>query len=136
MSFKDLTVEQVRKELADIVARYPDNTGGDPDTYQQKACVYFKDATGYPVSYTEENYGITPDVSSLVTPVCIVGRWVEDFHPELKEDETFQFVLLRNAVFSTSTEAARIFDEEVFDLLADVQGQQDNPETTWRDLSF
>ena len=136
MSFKHITVDQVRKEIADIIDRYPDRTGGDPDEYSQKACVYYKDSSGYPISSSEFDGLDMPDASALVTPVCIIGQWVEDFHPELKVDEDFQMVLLRNSVFSTSQEAARLFNEEVVDLLGEVQSQQDDNDKTWKDITF
>lgn len=136
MSFKNIDVEQVRKELADIIDRYPDRTGGDPDEYSQKACVYYKDAEGRPVSHSEYGDSYIGNPATLVQPVCIIGQWIEDFHPELKQDELFQMVLLKNSVFSTSHEAAHLFDEEVFDLLGEVQSQQDDPDATWKDITF
>lgn len=137
MSFKHITVDQVRKELVDIIERYPDRTGGDPDEYNEKACVYYKDATGCPVSNSEfDGMPLVDDPALLVTPVCIIGQWVEDFHPELKQDEDFQYVLFRNSVFSTSTEVARLFDQEVVDLLGEVQSQQDDNDKTWKDIAF
>lgn len=136
MSLMDLTVEQVRKEITDIVVRYPDRTGGEFNN-GVKGCVYFKDATGSNISVSE-HYGEKIDFSPerLVEPVCIIGQWVHDFHPELKEDYDFNMVLFRNSILGNSVEAAQSFDDDVFDLLADIQCQQDEISMTWSGLVF
>lgn len=127
MPLKNLTVDEVRKEIVDIISRYPDRTGGDAEG-NEKSCVYYKDANSTVVTYG--------DKFDLVIPVGIVGQWVEDFHPELKEDEDFQVVLFMNSVLHTSHEAARVLGEEVKNFLSGIQTQQDNIGVTWKDLSF
>lgn len=136
MPLKDFTVEQVRKEIADIVARYPDRTGGE-STNGSKSCVYFKDAAGYIVSSSEHD-GVYYDYSPerLVEPVCIIGQWIHDFHPELKTDEDFNMILFRNHILNHSYEAQALLDEEVLDFLVNVQNQQDEIGTTWSHLVF
>lgn len=133
MAFRETDVNQVKLEIMDIINRYPDRTGGDIGEYGDKDCVYFKDKNGMDVgSY----YGEYIEPERLTIPVCIVGQWIHDFHPELKEDETFQDVLFHNAILSTSREAADVLGPEIHELLSNIQGQQDNAWITWRDLEF
>lgn len=134
MSLKDLTVDQVRKEIADIVTRHPDRTGGEMN-YGSKSCVYFKDANGDNISTSDEEYAdYNPE--RLVEPVCIVGQWVHDFHPELKNDDDFNLILFRNSILGNSYEAEQLLDEEVLSFLSHVQCQQDEIGITWSRLVF
>src|ERR1051325_7991863 len=130
-----LDINQVRIELIDIINRHPNKTGGDTDEYGEKSCVYFKDKDGTFISNVLEEYQ-NYDENRLAIPVCIVGQWVHDFHPELKKNQLFQNVLFKNAVLSSSLEAKQVLGEEVHDLLSEVQAQQDSLEVTWKDLDF
>lgn len=136
MSLKNLTVEEVRKEISNIVERFPYRTGGEVDEYNGKSCVYFKDENGDDVVHGTWEYPDSYDTSRLVTPVCIIGQWVNDFHPELKDDEDFQAILFKNAILSTSPEAARILDADVHEYLSEVQTQQDDVDSVWFQLEI
>lgn len=130
MNPKDITVDQVVEELSQIVAKYPDRIGGDKDWYEGSdgqmvpnvQCVYYKDAHGYPVSDTFWD-GVSYE---LVTPVCIVGQWIEDFHPEWKNDEVVSSVLYKNSVIATLSDESNPFTSEVRNVLGEIQVQQDD----------
>lgn len=121
MSFKNLTIERVRQEIGELIKRYPDRTGSE-DEESEKSCVYYADYDGYGVVGSRWDSG---NLIDLVTPVCIIGQWVEDFHPELKEDSPFGRMLCKNEILATSEAAKLTFNEEVHNFLGYVQSQQD-----------
>ncbi len=135
MNPMELTVDQVRVELESLINKYPDRNGrvdasyGFSDTY----CVYFTDENGCPVSLTHfEN----PEQCRLVTPVCIVGQWIEDYHPVFKQDEVISRILHENSTLANMDEEVVPFQREVWLLLAEAQSTQDSEGAHWVDIEL
>lgn len=127
MQPSELTAKVVREELEHLINRYPDRNGNvleypeaDPD---ETTCVYFADTENHPISFPSYSYS-TEELENvkLKVPVCIVGQWIDDFHPEFKSDDAVRDVLLRN---TTMRYAAIPFDPDVKVLLIRAQDQQD-----------
>lgn len=124
MQPSELTVTGVRMELEDLINKHPERNGMVGTDYEGN-CVYYTDQNGEIVSFP--TYQVT-DLNSLdyevvlKTPVCIVGQWIEKFHPEFKEDEVIRNVLFRN---HTMRHAEVPFDPAVKLLLTRAQDQQD-----------
>jgi hypothetical protein len=138
MKPSDLTADLVRSELEKLIGDYPERTGNvlvDDGDYDEFTCVYYSDEDGYPVSMTgmyEEDAEAFNTVI-LKTPVCIVGQWIETFHPEFKENDVIRSVLVRNATMRHSVVP---FDPSVQELLQRAQDQQDVSNTTWGNIDL
>lgn len=136
MSIDSLTVSQAKTEIAQIIRDNPTCCGAisSYDEYDDDfACVYYTDQDGMPVS-TE--YGSDePSHQELVTPVCLIGRWVEDFHPFLKQDEGFRDILVRNKGLFVLDPEEVPFSCDVLEFLKHVQIQQDN-RIPWKDVKL
>lgn len=133
MKPSELTAEAVRSELTSIIERYPDNTGeinivrknyNSGTEYNDPTCVYFTDEKGTAITPTVMGEVLVDVV--LATPVCIVGQWIETFHPEFKDDEIIRGVLTRNAtVRSLDYMETNPLDPDVHRLLVIAQETQD-----------
>jgi hypothetical protein len=133
MKPSELTPEVVRNELTCLMERYPDNMGtiiimrqyqDTGEEYDDSTCVYYTDETG--VAITPSVYGEIPADVVLARPVCIVGQWIETFHPEFKNDDVIRDVLTRNATIrSLEYENTSTFDPDVQRLLVIAQETQD-----------
>lgn len=127
MKPSELTSSMVRGELERLINEYPERKGSllTDSSVDETNCVYYADQEGEPVSfpsYIEDNITAIMGSVALKTPVCIVGQWVDSFHPEFKEDEVIREVLYRN---STMRYAEIPFDPSVKLLLIRAQDQQD-----------
>jgi hypothetical protein len=133
----DFTVDQVRNELATIINANPNNTGRveviNNDGYDDGTCVYYKDEDGNPIDLQEEDDYYDPE---FVEPVCIVGHWIEDFHPELKNDPKIRTILRRNHSLRGVSASGIVFDSAVWSLLAETQRMQDRAGARWSDIDF
>lgn len=134
----DLTAEQVRNELQQLIARYPNNDGGLPDVIEGKTCTYFIDQHGFPFDYMDSFAPVQQETRQFAQPVCIVGHWIHEFHPELKENSVIKELLIKNSLISSLH--SRIDDSvipyDVIEVLADAQTQQDLEDRTWKDIKF
>lgn len=121
-----LDINQVRFEIGLLIKLYPDRLGGEPscDRLGGLDCTYYKDVYGHP-----------EEIPNLVTPVCIIGQWIESFHPEFKEENNFHAVLTRNAIISTAFELDSLLGEEVRRFLGEIQQQQDDGRT-WSEIEL
>lgn len=135
MKPNDLVVDQVRQELEQLIRENPDRTGRvlvEDDEFtvsKDYTCVYYTDENNRPVN-TSEYWG--EDDPVLKTPVCIVGQWIESFHPEFKEDEVIKgFLLTNNTIAAMRYDGEVPFNEEVMTLLSFAQSQQDTGDP-WR----
>lgn len=137
MNPSELTFEVVRDELKALIQRYPDRKGSVVVQYQGsdiRKCVYYTDEHGNMITvdtYRDDDEGV-----QFVTPVCIIGQWIEDFHPEYKQDPKIRRVLLRNGTFGSTFDYELPFDDDVHDLLSDVQSRQDSYGKTWKDIEL
>lgn len=124
----ELTVEQVKTELQSLIDAEPNNTGwADVGEYTgDSGCVYFLDQDGKPILINDEEYSETV----LATPVCIIGRWIHDFHPEWMETHELNLIFRENRSLA-SCQYDQPFRNDVFRVLQHAQGIQDLPETTW-----
>lgn len=142
MQTYELTAEQVRVELESLIEKYPNRKGsiaipaeayfedGEPDEYDF-TCVYFLDEEDRPINST--NYAIS-DVPVFKTAVCIVGQWIEDFHPEFKDNEVIQSILVRNATINSLYDEENPFTIEVKAVLTTAQNAQDASNAEWKDI--
>lgn len=135
----DLTVDQVRVELATLIVNYPNYTGKTKvDHYNDgnldESCVYYKDEDGNPIDV--DTYGETNLEPEFVTPVCIIGHWIEDFHPELKDDPLMRSIITKNQSLRGVGASGVLFDREVWSLLSEAQRRQDRPGTRWSDIDI
>lgn len=139
MDSMELTKEQVRNELAQVITNYPNNNGratveGRGGEYG--TCVYYTDADDDPVNlstyYSKDSESNA--VSRLVTPICIIGRWIEDFHPEFKNNELIKDILLKNSALVATVRESIPFTDPVRYLLIATQGQQDAEDTQWESI--
>lgn len=139
MKPSELSSGIVREELERLIKSYPNRTGSTSVSYNdygddEFTCVYYTDEDGVPVSYPGFEYdldAIGPEV--LANPVCIVGLWIEEFHPEFKDDLAIRQVLLKN---STMRHAELSFEPEVKMLLVAAQDQQDADQTPWGNIDL
>jgi hypothetical protein len=128
MKPSELGAITVREELERLINNYPERMGSvvGSDYDDSTTCVYFTDQDDVPVSFPA--YQVEGDLDELVkgialkTPVCIIGQWIESFHPEFKEDSVIREVLFRNA---TMRHADTPFTDDVKLLLTRAQDQQD-----------
>lgn len=134
MNPSELTIDIVREELSSLIAKYPDRRGSVPREEQfdyeyttDNACVYYTDEKNVPITSSNFDFDQEPQ---LVTPVCIVGQWIESFHPEFKENELIRPILLRNSTLRACLSGEHPFNTEVIDLLAKAQDTQDD-NNTW-----
>lgn len=135
----EITADQVRVELEKIISENPGRVGSIKqreyvdDDINDVTCVYFMDENGIPVNTEYCESLNTYEIPKLVTPVCIVGQWVQSFHPELKElmfevfikNTTMSYVL---AEVEEKTDAQRTdypLSAEVLEVLKEAQTQQD-----------
>lgn len=142
MNPMDLTVDRVRQELTELIGTYPNRTGSivisdedeeDNDIDPEYSCVYYTDEDGRPVNVSVfDTY-----VPELKTPVCIIGQWIESFHPEFKEDEFIHTLLVRNRTIGVvKNDNSAPFTAEVMDVLSSTQSQQDEAGTRWKDIKL
>lgn len=133
MKPSELTKDQVLDELEELIQRYPDRNGSVVEEYDTNACVYYLDADDRIISLsTWDPYYEVPPVP--VKPVCIVGQWIETYHPEFKEDEIVKDFLLRNATISSLIGNENPFSPEVKEILANAQNDQDIAGNTWGNI--
>jgi hypothetical protein len=134
----NFTAEQVRSEIEQLIAEMPHNDGslGSGEYDDDKQCVYFLDETGRPFGGEMYNPSPVDENRQFDQPVCIVGHWVHRFHPELKNDEDFKFVLQTNAIVGTSEIAKRVLPLEVIDVLKSAQYQQDEAGAVWANIDL
>lgn len=125
MNPSELEVESVRWELEELIRLYPERRGttvDGPDSDNDGICVYYTDEGGNVVDGMGRSCSEPP---LLVTPVCIIGTWIEMFHPEFKELPDVLSFLVNNHTLG-GLPAGRIpFKGEVLALLDNVQSQQD-----------
>jgi len=130
-----MNLETVKREIEAIANRFPDRRGGVPNEGYGNGydCVYFKDRDGNDISSStwDPMYNATP---VPVTPVCIVGQWIMDFHPELLQDEVVLDAVLRNSIIGSVRESDAL-TPDVRSYLSFVQQQQDDG-TLWGDLTL
>lgn len=126
MKPSELTTSIVREELKYLIDNNPGRMGSViVDDCDYTNCVYYTDQNGEAISISD--YQVA-DLDSwdhevvLKTPVCIVGQWIESFHPEFKDDEVIRDVLFRN---HTMRHCNVPFDPDVKLLLTRAQDQQD-----------
>ena len=134
----DLSPDQVRDELNILIRKYPNRTGQlDNYTDQFPTCVYYTDSDGVPITPDEYDFdGLELFDIPLVTPVCLIGQWIEDFHPELKNIESIRLLLVQNKTVGTLYDQDNPFPSEVSRVLAEAQRQQDEPRSTWGDIDL
>lgn len=139
MDSMELTQEQVRNELAQVITNYPTASGRatvESRDGEYGTCVYYTDADHDPVNlstyYSKDSE--SNGVSRLVTPICIVGRWIEDFHPEFKNNELIKDILLKNSALVATVHESIPFTPQVRDLLITTQNQQDSDDTQWENI--
>lgn len=145
-----LTAVQVKSELDSLIEKYPTATGsvmedGLGEEYGDEAtCVYYMDASNNPVNLSthyddgEATKDVSEDARLLVTPVCIVGHWIEELHPELKQNDVILKLLLRNGTIRSlrylQTDELP-FSWEVMDVLEKYQTTQDSSNVkTWGEI--
>lgn len=124
MKPSQLTAMVVREELEFLISSYPNRVGNvvlDP-VVDDTSCVYYTDELGQPINVGQEEFGMDPALINFVTPVCIVGQWIESFHPEFKDDDVVREVLANN---TTMRHAHIPFPETVKELLKRAQDHQD-----------
>jgi len=136
MDFSSITADQARSELETLIRENPDRMGYvvHEDYDQDPACVYYTDQNGMPINSSSYD-PMYDDEPVLTTPVCIVGQWVESFHPELKDDLQFGAVLLRNTTMRSLYAGETPLNRDVLDLLSNAQDQQDR-EIPWGLIDF
>lgn len=142
MKPNELNVSDVQLELESLIQKYPTRKGsvlipseayfendepGDYDT----SCVYYTDEENRPINTS--NYA-AHDLPVFKTPICIVGQWIEDFHPEFKEDELIQSFLVKNAIISSLFKEENPFNEDVKAILSTAQNMQDGSNAQWQDI--
>lgn len=135
MKVYELNAEQVKNELETLIQKYPTRRGSVPvDDYEDDfTCVYYTDENDYPINSSSYD---SDDVynPTLKTPVCIVGTWIEEFHPEFKDDEVIRDILVRNATIGTLREDHNPFPEDVTRILSEAQSAQDARNSEWKDI--
>lgn len=136
----ELTAEQAMAELQILIDAEPFNTGWAEvdDDYKDAGCVYFLNEDDIPVSPgSNGRYGYADDVR-LVTPVCIIGRWVQDFHPEWKNIPELDSIFRDNrSLGSCDNEDVELpWRDDVVHILKNAQAIQDRDESTWGDIDF
>jgi hypothetical protein len=144
MNPSELTADLVRKELESIIERYPSNTGmvdnieyyeDSDEAINDPTCVYFKDDKG--IMVTPAVFGHVEENVVLATPVCIVGMWIEEFHPEFKDDAVIRNILVRNVTIqSFDYSDLRPWNEDVHRLLVVAQRTQDRGCGSWSDIDL
>lgn len=137
MKPSELTASVVREELSLLISKYPERTGNIAvgEDEDDTTCVYYTNSDGDPISfpaYWEDDLENLMREVTLDVPVCIVGQWIENFHPEFKDDSVIAEVLFRN---STMRHAEVPFDFEVKTLLVRAQDQQDSG-TSWGNIDL
>lgn len=124
----ELTVSIVREELTHLMNNHPERMGSVPvndNDYDETNCVYYTDQNGEIISLPSYQVADLDSLDGKVvlkTPVCIVGQWIESFHPEFKDDDVIRDLLFRN---STMRHSVVPFDPDVKELLVRAQDQQD-----------
>ena len=145
MKPSELSAKIVREELQHLIDTYPFNTGlvnniscnVDDVGYEDPTCVYFTDDKGQLVTPIGSGVEFDPANVMLATPVCIVGMWIEEFHPSFKEDEVIRDVLVRNATIkSLDYTNVRPWDEDVQRLLVNAQNTQDRGVGPWSSIDL
>lgn len=128
MKLDELTKEQVLVELQEIINKYPDRKGNielfDDGELYDTTCVYYLSEDGRPVTAEEYDYDYE-DMPQLAQPVCIIGQWIEDFHPEFKEDGFIRDFLYHNWTVSNPVVAEHVMNKEVLNVLSQAQSTQD-----------
>lgn len=131
-------VDQVRNELATLINDNPNNTGKlVVDHYNDggdETCVYYTNEDGSPID--TGTYGEYDEEPVFATPVCIIGHWIENFHPELKNNFSIKRILLKNHSLRGVGYTDLPFRDDVWTLLAETQKMQDRPGTRWSDIDF
>lgn len=142
MQPSELMVEDVRLELEALIKKYPTRKGSiaipsenyfeddEPGEYDF-SCIYYLDENDRPISTT--NYDAT-DRPVFKTPICIVGQWIEDFHPEFKNNELIQSILQRNTTISSLYQDENPFPIDVKEILTTAQNAQDATNAEWKDI--
>lgn len=134
MKPQDVTRDEVIHELGILIDKYPDRTGSvDHNEHDGLGCCYYADPFGRPVSLT---YYQKPDDSVLKTPVCIVGEWIESFHPEFKNDDLINKILKENATLGGLRDGDHPFSDDVLDVLVQAQDWQDRVGNRWQDIEL
>lgn len=120
------------RELDALIAKYPDKTGSYRVGEFGKDCVYYLDENGVEISSGVLDWDQAAFVT-LATPVCLIGHWIEEFHPELKEDPAVRAILVRNSIISSiHGEDENPLDPAVIQVLRDYQQLQDDEKVaTW-----
>lgn len=132
MDPRELTAEDVRYELEIIIKENPDRYGttdGTPRRSNGSFCVYFKDEEGEGVGL---GYKKGDQTKTLTTPVCIVGQWIEQYHPEFKEHNEMSYGIYNNEGVSAWEGC---FQDDVQELLERAQIQQDQ-NIPWGDIDL
>lgn len=133
MKPQEVTAEQVTNELQQLIEQYPHrlgsvNTatgvfGSAPVEDGETSCVYFLDENDTPISMTWATDDYRP---RFVTPICIVGEWIHSFHPEFKNDDLVNDILVQNRVITNVDPSEMPFSTEVRVILGNVQSFQDD----------
>lgn len=144
MNPSELMVDVVRDELASIIERYPDNTGAldltrvnsvNGEESIDPKCVYFTDERGVPI--TSLNYDLTSKVV-FAKPICIIGTWIDEFHPNFKEHNLIRMILVENSTVRSLRYLGEtaVFNPDVHDLLVHAQDTQDSGNGAWSDIDL
>jgi hypothetical protein len=144
MKPSELTADLVRYELTELIERYPDRTGAfeqvrcfmdTGEEYVDPSCVYYTDEVGMPISSATHAENDTEVV--FTTPVCIVGLWIESFHPEFKDNDLIRQILIRNSTIrSLDYEDEKPWNAGVQRLLVNAQDTQDRGGRTWSTIDL
>lgn len=106
MTTTTLTVDTVRAEILDLCDRYPERTGAlvdVPSPLGRPTCTYLDNRTG--------------------APVCIVGTWLHDLHPDLLDNDVIAKIVEENESFEVDLDIP--LDEDVQWVLREAQELQD-----------
>lgn len=138
MKPNELTVDQVISELNTLIMEYPDRNGHvyigqDYDGNDDYSCVYYTNGDGVPINTDNFDHS-NENEPELKTPVCLIGQWIEDFHPEFKEDSYIRTTLLANSSFGAMDPYSGPFQESVWQVLNNAQMAQDSFNTLWGDI--
>lgn len=115
-----IDLEKAREEIVDLFGKYPDRQGTMPDG----ECAYFS------LDGLEMNGSvpIADEALSRLEPVCIIGHWVHEKHPELLSDPDWRSTLIQNTPLSAISEeqAEKLgLTPDAFKLLSKAQWMQD-----------
>lgn len=134
MNPSDLTVDEVQSELRVLIDKYPERTGrvytGCPGEF---ICVYYTNENGKPITVAENFEDEEPN---LVTPVCIIGQWIESFHQEFKSNPMIWTILQANDTLSACRSDRIPFNREVLEVLCLAQDSQDGFGMSWKDIKL